>query len=141
MAVTKTILKNTHQSAVVKVGGTDGSATIDLQADILSAGQALDGATQTVNIVSVTTTGLLNSAISVTRNGVPVMAFSPENSGKIQLNESGFVDTQENTSDIVVTVSGAEGYLYLVLHKSGGYATKIETAQFSVYDDVNAVGS
>lgn len=141
MAVTKTILKNTHQSAVVKVGGTAGSATIDLQTDILAAGQALDGATQAANIVSVTTSGLLNSAITVTRNGVPVMAFSPENSGKIQLNESGFVDSQENTSDIVVTVSGAEAHIYLVIHKTSGYATKIETAQFSIYDDVNAVGS
>lgn len=141
MAVTKTILKNTHQSAVVKVGGTDGSATIDLQTDLLNSGQALDGATQTVNIVSVTVSGLLNSAITITRGGVPVLAFAPENSGKIQFNEGGFVDAQNNTSDLVVTVSGAEAHIYITLHKVGGYASKIETAQFSVYDDVNAVGS
>lgn len=140
MAVTKTILKNHNQSAVIKVGGTAGSATIDLQTDLLAATQALDGDTQTVNIVSVTTAGLLGSSITITRGGVPVMAFAPENSGKIQLNESGFVDTQGNTSDIVVTVAGAEAHIYLVVHKVGGYATKVETAQFSIYDNVNAVG-
>ena len=141
MAVTKTILKNHNQSAVIKVGGTAGSATIDLQTDLLAATQALDGATQTVNIVSVTTAGLLGSAITITRGGVPVMAFAPENSGKIQLNESGFVDSQNNTDDIVVTIAGAEAHIYLVVHKSGGYASKVETATFSIYDDVNAVGS
>jgi hypothetical protein len=141
MAVTKTILKNHNQAAIVKVGGTDGSATIDLQTDLLAATQALDGATQTVNIASVTVTGLLGSAITITRGGVPVLAFAPENSAKIQFNESGFVDTQNNTDDLVVTVSGAEAHVVLVLHKSGGYASKVETATYSIYDNVNAVGS
>lgn len=140
MAVIKTILKNHNQSAVVKVGGTAGSATIDLQTDLLAATQALDGSTQTVNIVSVAVSGLLGSAITVTRGGVPVMAFAPENSGKIQLNEAGYVDSQNNTDDITVTVSGAEAHIYLVLHKSGGYASKVETATYSVYDDVTKVG-
>ena len=140
MAVTKTILKNTHQSAVIKVGGTDGSATIDLQTDLLGSNESLVGATQTVNIASVSVAGLLNSGITVVRNSVPVLAFAPENNGKIQFNEGGFVDTQQNTSDIVVNISGAEAHIYLVLHKTGGYASKVETAQFSVYDDVTKVG-
>ncbi len=141
MAVTKTILKNTHQSAIIKVGGTAGSATIDLQTDLLNSAQALDGATQTVNIVSVSVSGLLNSAITVTRGGVPVLAFAPENNGKIQFNEGGFVDTQGNTDDLVVTISGAEAHIYLALHKVSGYASKVETAQFSIYDNTTAVGS
>lgn len=141
MAVTKTILKNHNQSTVVKVGGTDGSATIDLQTDLLASSQALDGATQAANIVSITTSGLIGSSITITRGGVPVMAFAPENSGKIQLNEAGFVDTQNNTDDLVVTVAGAEAHIYITLHKVSGYATKVETAQFSIYDNVTAVGS
>lgn len=140
MAVTKTIIKNTNQEAIVKVGGTAGSATIDLQTDILAATQALDGATQTVNIVATAQTGLLGSAITVTRNAVPVLAFAPENSGKLVLNDIGYVDTQENTSDIVVTVSGAEAHIYLTLRKVSGYASKVETATFSIYDDVTKVG-
>ena len=140
MAVTKTILKNHNQATIVKVGGTAGSATIDLQTDLLAATQALDGATQTVNIASVTVTGLLGSGITVTRGGVPVLAFAPENSAKIQFNESGFVDTQNNTDDLVVTVTGAEAHIILTLHKSAGYASKVETATYSIYDNVNAVG-
>ena len=141
MAVTKTIIKNTNQEAVVKIGGTDGSATIDLQTDILAATQALDGATQTVNIVNCITAGNLGAAVNITRNGVPVLAFAPENSGKLQMNDAGFTDTQENTSDIVVTISGAEAHIFLVLRKVSGYASKVETATFSIYDNVNAVGS
>lgn len=141
MAVVKTVIKNTNQEAIVKIGGTAGSATIDLQTDILAATQALDGATQTVNIVNVITAGNLGSLANITRNGVPVLAFSPENSGKLQMNDAGFTDTQENTSDIVVTIAGAEAHVYLVLRKVSGYATKVETAQFSIYDNVNAVGA
>jgi hypothetical protein len=142
MAVTKTIIKNTNQETIVKVGGTAGSATIDLQTDCLATTtQALDGATQTVNIVGVAQAGLLNSAVTITRNAVPVLALAPENSGKLILNDIGYVDTQENTSDIVVTISGAEAHVYLTLRKVGGYATKVETAQFSIYDDVTQVGA
>lgn len=141
MAVTKTILKNTHQSAVVKVGGTAGSATISLATDLLLANEALDGDTQTVNIVAVTTGGLLSSSITITRGGVPVLALAPENSGKIQFNEAGFVDTQGNTDDLVVTVAGAEAHVYLTLHKASGYANKIETAQYSIYDNTGSVGA
>ncbi len=142
MAVTKTIIKNTNQETIVKVGGTAGSATIDLQTDCLAtATQALDGATQTVNIVGVAQAGLLNSAVTITRNAVPVLALAPENSGKLILNDIGYVDTQENTSDIVVNISGAEAHVYLTLRKVGGYATKVETAQFSIYDDVTQVGA
>lgn len=140
MAVTKTILKNHNQSTVVKVGGTAGSETITLASDLLAATQSLDGATQTANIVSITTSGLLGSSITITRGGVPVMAFAPENSGKIQLNEAGFVDTQNNTDDLVVTVAGAEAHIYITLHKTAGYATKVETATYSIYDNVAAVG-
>jgi hypothetical protein len=142
MAVTKTIIKNTNQETIVKVGGTAGSATIDLQTDCLATTtQALDGATQTVNIVGVAQAGLLNSAVTITRNAVPVLALAPENSGKLILNDIGYVDTQENTSDIVVNISGAEAHVYLTLRKVGGYATKVETAQFSIYDDVTQVGA
>jgi hypothetical protein len=79
--------------------------------------------------------------VTITRNAVPVLALAPENSGKLILNDIGYVDTQENTSDIVVTISGAEAHVYLTLRKVGGYATKVETAQFSIYDDVTQVGA
>ena len=42
MAVTKTILKNTNLETVIKIAGTAGSATIDLQTDCVAGTQALD---------------------------------------------------------------------------------------------------
>jgi len=141
MAVTKTIIKNTNQETIIKVGGTAGSATITLATDCLATTQALDGATQTVDIVTAQTNGLLNSAITVVRNSVAIMAFAPENSGTFNFEGNGLRDTVQNTKDIVVTVSGAEAHIYLTLRKVGGYATKVETAQFGSYDDNTVVGS
>jgi hypothetical protein len=141
MAVTKTIIKNTNQETIIKVGGTAGSATISLTTDCLASTQALDGATQTVDIVTAQSNGLLTSAITVVRNSVAIMAFAPENSGTFNFEGNGLRDTVQNTKDIVVTISGAEAHIYLTLRKVGGYATKVETAQFGSYDDKTVVGS
>ena len=142
MAVTKTVLKKTHQEAIVKVAGTAAGATIDLAADLLPAGQALDGATQTVNIVGLQYSGLASSTITVTRNSVNIITLDAAGEGVIEFAAgAGFVDSIENTSDITVTIGGAEAQAYLILRKVGGYATKIETAVFGAYDDETAVGS
>jgi hypothetical protein len=69
------------------------------------------------------------------------MAFAPENSATFNFEGNGLRDTVQNTKDIVVTVSGAEAHIYLTLRKVGGYATKVETAQFGSYDDNTVVGS
>ena len=53
----------------------------------------------------------------------------------------GFRDNTENSSDIVVAISGAEAHIYLTLRKVSGYATKVETAQFGSYDNPAVVGS
>ena len=141
MAVTKTIIKNTNQETIVKIGGTAGSATIALATDCLATTQALDGATQTVDIVTAQVNGLLSSSITIVRNAIPVMAFAPENSGVFNFEGNGFRDSVENTKDIVVTVSGAEAHVYLTLRKVGGYATKVETANFGAKDNEAVVGS
>jgi len=141
MAVTKTIIKNTNQETIVKVGGTAGSATIALATDCLATTQALDGATQSVDIVTAQVNGLLSSSITIVRNAIPVMAFAPENSGVFNFEGNGFRDSVENTKDIVVTVSGAEAHVYLTLRKVGGYATKVETANFGAKDNEAVVGS
>jgi hypothetical protein len=141
MAVTKTILKNTNQETIVKIGGTAGSATIDLQTDCLASTQALDGATQRVEICTAIVTGLLSSAVTIVRNSVPVLAFAGENSAIFDFEGQGFRDNTEVTSDIVVNIAGAEAHVILTLRKTGGYATKVETATFGSYDDKTAVGS
>jgi hypothetical protein len=142
MAVTKTILKNTNQETIVKVAGTAASATIDLQTDCLAAAQALDGATQTVNIVGFQFTGLASSTITIARNGTNITTLSSEGHDSIEFAAgNGFSDTIENTSDIVVSIAGAEAQIYLTLRKVGGYATKVENATYGAYDDPTRVGA
>lgn len=143
MPVTKTILKNTNNETIVKIAGTAASSTIDLQTDCLaSSTQALSGATQTVNIVGFQFTGLASSTITIARNSVNIITVAAEGHDSIEFAAgNGFSDTIENTSDIVVTIAGAEAQLYLTLRKVGGYATKVETAVFGAYDDQTVVGS
>lgn len=141
MAVTKTILKNTNQETIVKVSGTAGTATISLATDCLAATQALDGATQKVDITCCVVSGLLTSAITVVRNSVPVWAFAGENSAIFDFEGQGFRDSIQNDKDIVVGIAGAEGHIVLTLRKVSGYATKVERAEFGSYDNTSAVGS
>ncbi len=142
MAVTKTILKNTNNETIVKIAGTAASTTIDLQTDLLASTQALDGATQTVNIAGVQWVGLSAATVTITRNSVNVLTLPGGGADYMEFAAgNGFVDTVENTSDIVVTIAGAEAQCYLVLRKVGGYATKVETAVFGAYDNQTTVGS
>jgi hypothetical protein len=142
MAVTKTILRNTNLETIVQVSGTAASATITLNSDILASSQSLtSGGTPTVDITGYMVSGLLTSAITVTRNSVNQMTFAPENSGTFDFQGQGFAQTQNNTSDIVVTIAGAEATLILKLRKQTGYSPKVETAQFGGGDNPAAVGS
>jgi hypothetical protein len=143
MAVTKTVIRNTHQETVVKVAGTSGSATIDLQTDIVAPNQVLDGATQTATIVGVGVTGLLGSAITITRNGVNIMTFAGENSNYIDFGGQALPpESSQSSSDIVVTIAGAEAQCWLKLRKTSGYkSTSGEYQQYGAYEDETRVGA
>jgi hypothetical protein len=142
MAVTKTILKNTNQETIVKIAGTAAAATISLATDCLATTQALNGGTQTVNITGFQFTGLATSTITISRNGTNITTVAAEGHDSIEFTAgNGFADTIANTSDIVVTIAGAEAQLYLTLRKVSGYATKVENATYGAYDDVTRVGA
>lgn len=142
MAVTKTILKNTNNETVVKIAGTADGATIDLSTDLVASTQATSGNTQTVNIAGVQWVGLPNSVITIARNSVSVLTLPGGGADYMEFAAgNGFVDNTEATSDIIVTIAGAEAQCYLILRKVGGYASKVETAVFGAYDDETAVGS
>lgn len=142
MAVTKTVLKNTNQESVVKVAGTAAASTIDLSVDLLAGTQALDGETQAVNIVGVQWVGLPNATITISRNGTNVLTLPGGGGDSLDFaNGQGYAETTANTSDIVVTIAGAEAQCYLTLRKVSGYATKVETATFGAYDNESVVGS
>jgi len=142
MAVVKTVLKNTNQESVVKVAGTAAAATITLATDLLATTQALDGGTQTANIVGVTWTGASGGIVTITRNAVVVMTLQADAAGTLEFAGQSMVpDTVGTTSDIVVTISGAQAECWLKIRKVGGYATKVEEATYGAYDDRTRVGA
>jgi len=135
----KTILKNTNQEAIVKITGV-GAETIDLQTDILASTQALDGATQTVNIVGIEFTGLATSTITIVRDGTTVTSLAASGHDVVAMG-AGWSESTANTADITVTIGTANAQCYLTLRKVSGYATKVETATFGIYDNPAVVGS
>jgi hypothetical protein len=142
MAVVKTVLKKAHQEAVVKVAGTAAAATISLASDLLHTNQALtSGGTPTVNIVGAHWTGAATSAITVVRGGVTILSIVADQPNNFDFEGLGFVDTVGNTSDIVVTISGAEAAVYLRLRKIAGYDDKVETGIYGSYDDITRIGA
>lgn len=144
MATAKTVLRATHQEAIVKVAGTASAQTISLTTDLLPiAGQILTvGGTPTVNIVGVTWTGGTGGLIIITRDSVVVMTLAADNPGQLDFaGQSMIPDTINNTSDIVVTMSVAQGECWLKLRKVAGYQTTVEPEQYGSYDDPTRVGA
>lgn len=142
MAVAKTVLKKVHQEAIVKVAGTDASATIDLSADLVATGQTLDGSTQKVSIVGATWTGASDGIITIARNSVTVMTLQANAAGSLYFDGQTMIpDNTEEASDIVVTISGAQAECWLKLRKVSGYKTMVEPEQYGSYDDPTRVGA
>lgn len=142
MAVTKTIVKNTHQEVVVKVAGTAGNTSIALATDLLNSAQALDGSTQTATIIGLGWTGLLSSAITVTRGGATLFTVAGENSGYFDLDGQNLPpETINATSDVTVAIAGAEAQVWVKFRKVGGYKSKSgEYPQYGAYEDETRVG-
>lgn len=131
---TKRVLRLTNTEAVIKVDGTVGSVTIDLQTDLKLATEELVG-TQRVNIVVMQSSGKPNSVISVARNGVNLWDLQANAAQGLNLLEiGGASDATENSSNIVVTSTGAEGQLILKLRKVEGYKTLIRTEQTGIQE-------
>lgn len=145
MAVVKTVLKKVHQEAIIKVAGTPAttpSATISLASDLVAAGQALDGVTQTVAITGVTWTGTSGAEISITRGGVVVMTLQANAAGTLDFGGQSMIpDTTGSTDDIVVTAVTGQIECWLKLRKISGYKTTVEPEQFGPYDDPTVAGS
>ena len=136
-----TVLKNTNQETVVKVSEV-GTETIDLQTAITAATQEVSGSTQVVNIAGIEYTGLIDSTITIVRNGVTVVSLAAEGHDYVSYAAgAGFVETTESTSDITVTIAGANAQCYLTLRKVSGYANKVENATYGSYDDPTRVGA
>lgn len=136
----KTILRKTPQKVAVKVAGGAGADVIDLETDLLHTTEVVSG-TPTVNIVGMHWTGAPTGVATISRAGTTIATLTGATAGELIFSDAEFVDTVNNTDDITVTITVAQMEVWLLLRKQSGYSSKIETAQFSVYDNVNAVGS
>lgn len=134
MATNKRILRLTNQEAIIKIDGDVGSATIDLDVDLKLATEEVVG-TPAVNIVQMQVAGKIGSVLSVARNSVNLWDLQAGSAESIDLlNFGGAADNTFNTSDIVVTSSGAEGQLILKLRKQSGFRTLIRTEQTGIQE-------
>lgn len=136
-----TTVKNTNQETIIHfTSSAADSGTITI-ADLTAATQSRNSDTPAVNIVKWSVSGELGSKITINRNSKIVIACAPENAPYMEANSWGIPINNDNTFDIVVT-NGAEKDVsgFLVLRKVAGWSTKVETATYSVYDNVNAVG-
>jgi hypothetical protein len=143
MAATRTtIIRNTNLETIIKYEGSsvDTAATIDIST-LTATTQARNSDTPTVNIVKFIASGLLTGGVTVVRNSVTILAAAPENAPVLDLTQNGISDSVQNTSNIVITTTGAASTGYLVLRKLAGWATKVEEVTYGAYEDVTRVGA
>lgn len=114
-------LKKTNREAIAKVAGNSGSHTIAL-ADLLVSGEIYTGEPLTVDILGVTWTGHYDTTLTVSRNNEILMTLPSTGSNYVNLSgENMFKDVTNNTSDIVVNITGSQGEVWLRLRKRLGY--------------------
>ncbi len=136
-----TTVKNTNQETVIHFTSSAAESGTITIADLTAATQARNSDTPTVNIVKWSVSGELGSKITINRNNKIVIACAPENAPYMEANSWGIPINNDNTFDIVVTNGVAKDVSgFLVLRKTAGWSTKVETATYSIYDNVNAVG-
>ena len=140
--MTKAVLKLNDGKAAFKLYGTTLNETITMAVDCLASNQALTaGGTPRANIMSVFWTGTVGATAIITRGGAIIMNLSADASSAFQFVDQEFTDNINNSSDIIITSVGTM-QVYIVLRKlPGGWSNKIETAEYSVYDNTTAVGS
>lgn len=137
--MSKALLKVTESKVAVKLYGTIND-TVSLGTDCLASTEALTvGGTPRVNILCMQWSGASGSVITITRNSVVVATLQCNMPGTIDFRDKEFYDTTENASDLVIASTGV-AQLWMLLRKTSGYSSKIETAQYSVYDDTTKVG-
>jgi hypothetical protein len=149
-ALTKTVQLVTDSEAVVKISGSDLVASvINISTDILAANQIVYpvGGTPVANIIGFQWSGEPGAVYRVNRGGVRVASLLADNGNFMDFVELFPSENTNNTSDISVTIADAagtavkQGELWIRIRKVSGYASKIETAVYGVYDDLTQVGS
>jgi hypothetical protein len=134
-------LRNVNQETIIKfTGAASDSGTITI-ANLGCSTQARNSATPTVNMIRIMASGITNSNLSITRNGIAVFQGSPGAAIDFDLTTNGFSDTVYNTFDLVFTIGTAPVTGYITLRKIAGWDTKVEDATYGAYDDTARVGA
>lgn len=143
MAVSKTILKLTHQEAVISIKGSAGTEVIDLDG-LVAVGQVLGDDPRLVNIVGVSWSGHSTAHATITRGGTEAHMTLPGVAPDF-LDFSGQdmpPQIDNNGADITVVMDASEEMqVWLKLRKVQGYVTTVEPEQFGHYDDPTVAGS
>jgi hypothetical protein len=142
MAVIFTTIKNTNQEVIVHFDTVAAESGTLALATLGAATQARNSDAPKVNIVKFISTGELGSGLRIVRSGKNIIACAPENAPFLDLNSNGFVDSTNNTADIVVTNDVSKPVTgYFVLRKVAGWDTTVENATYGSYDDPTIVGA
>ena len=118
MASTQANLKLTQVQGVTVVsedGSTPAAQTIRLATELKKSTETVS--TPVVDISAIYWTLASGATATITRNSVVLHILSL--SGKLEF--YGFSDNRENTSDIVVSITGAAGSVIVQTAKIGGY--------------------
>ena len=142
MAMTFTTVKNTNLETVIHFTSSAAESGTITIANLAASSQARNSDTPSVNIVKWSVTGELGSKVTINRNNKIVIACAPENAPYMEANAWGIPITNDATSDIVITNGAAKDVSgFLVLRKTAGWSTKVETATYGAYDDTSRVGA
>jgi hypothetical protein len=133
MPVTKTVLKKTPQTAVVKLVGA-GTATIDLDGDLKTADETFLGyANANVNISGIIWTLGGTDSITIARNSTTTLVVYGNDNWTFN-QQYGFTDTSNNTANLAFTFSGSGGTAIITLSKTQGYTLTNQQVLYSKYD-------
>ena len=125
MAVTKTIIKLSNTEAVIRISGVAGdTATIILDSDLLLPLEYLNNDPIQVNIGAVYCSGIAGGYASLIRNNVTILNIANKSLNSVDLLGEPFVpDSINNTSNIVVTITGQQSQVYIYLKKVSGFTS------------------
>lgn len=135
------LIKNTNTQAVLKVyRDTAGTETITL-ASLALASEEISG-TPTVNIRGIMFGMTPTSNVVVQRDvsGTPKGKIYLCSTGYVDFAGNGYADNTYNDRNIQIVFS-AEGTVIIDLAKVNGYKTRLQPAEFSVYDNPTSTTS
>jgi len=115
-------LKKTKKDVVVKIAGTTGLTSIDLN-DLICDNEVVEG-TPVVNMIGISWTGSNNTEITISRNSQILLTLPSTGSQYLNFSGDNFTpDINNNTQNFSINMTGTQGQVWLRLRKVSGYTT------------------